>query len=413
MDVQIQKQIFRLCCLALLVTSMTFAIRAGILGQLGNDFGLTDLQLGWVNSMAFLGFPLATIFGGALYNAIGAKKLISLAFACHLLGLVLTITAGGFWGLLVSTFLIGFANGAVEAGCNPLISESYPKNKTTMLNRFHVWFPAGIVIGALFSNFMTQAGFGWQAQVAVIIIPTLAYGYLLINTAFPLFDKKQYSTLQNIKYLASPLFIFLAICMTLTATSELGTQQWIERILGSSGASPMLILALITGLMAIGRFYAGPLINKLNPIGVLFFSSILATIGIVLMSNVQGNMVYVAAVFFALGVTYFWPTMLGCVAEYLPQTGALGMSLIGGIGMFAVSLWNPVIGHWIDSARTQAQTLQLSVAEAELQAGQSVLSNLALFPTALIFCFAGLYFCYRGKNKNVQETTSKIEQFDS
>jgi len=413
MGEQEQKKIFRLCCLALLVTSMTFAIRAGILGQLGTDFGLSGLQLGWVNSMAFLGFPLATIFGGALYNAIGAKKLISLAFICHLLGLVLTITADGFIGLIISTFLIGFANGAVEAGCNPLITESYPKNKTTMLNRFHVWFPAGIVIGALISNFMTQASFSWQAQVSMILLPTFAYGYLLLKTAFPLFDKTKYSTLENIKFLASPLFIFLAVCMTLTATSELGTQQWIERILGSSGASPMLILALITGLMAIGRFYAGPLIKRLNPIGVLFVSSVFATVGIYLMSISQGYMVYIAAVFFALGVTYFWPTMLGCVAEYTPKTGALGMSLIGGIGMFAVSLWNPVIGHWIDAAKTQAQSLQLTDAQSELIAGQAVLANLALFPAVLIFAFAGLYFFYQRTIQNKQKIDAEVNPVNS
>ncbi|MFP3454104.1 MFS transporter, partial [Bacillus sp. SIMBA_154] len=107
-----QNLIFRLCCIALIVTSMTFAIRAGILVQLGEQFGLTSTQLGWVNAMAFLGFPIATMLGGIIYNAIGAKKLVALAFACHLLGLLLTISADGFWALLISTFLIGFANGS-------------------------------------------------------------------------------------------------------------------------------------------------------------------------------------------------------------------------------------------------------------------------------------------------------------
>ena len=234
---------------------MTFAIRAGILGQLGSEFGLTDTELGWVNAMAFLGFPVATMVGGIIYNAIGAKKLVALAFICHLLGLVLTITADGFWGLLVSTFLIGFANGAVEAGCNPLIAEMYPKNTTTMLNRFHVWFPGGIVIGALASNFMSGAGLNWQWQVALILVPTVIYGAMLIKAQFPRFDTRTHSTSSNIRHLFTPLYIFLIACMTFTATTEFGTQQWIERILGSSGASPMVVLALITGLMAVGRFF--------------------------------------------------------------------------------------------------------------------------------------------------------------
>jgi len=374
---------------------MTFAIRAGILTQLGADFGLSDSQLGWINAMAFLGFPIAVMAGGVIYNWIGAKKLLTVAFSCHLLGLFMTIVADGFWGLLLSTFLIGFANGAVEAGCNPLVADIYHTQKTTMLNRFHVWFPGGIVIGAILSKFMTDGGWSWQAQIAIMIIPTLAYGFLIFKEKFPNTQSIETSTRENIKGLASPLFLFMALCMTLTATAELGTQQWIERILGASGASPMLILALITGLMALGRFFAGSLIKRVDPVGILLGSSVLAFAGIYAMSMATGNLVYLAAVLFALGVTYFWPTMIGFVAENLPQTGALGMSLLGGAGMFAVSIWNPVIGAWIDSAREKALLAQATGAEADLIAGHAVLANLSLFPIALILCFSGLYIYMR------------------
>ncbi len=394
--------IFRLCCIALIVTSMTFAIRAGVLGQLGEQFGLTGTQLGWVNAMAFLGFPVATMLGGIIYNAIGAKKLVALAFICHLGGLILTIAADGFWGLLISTFLIGFANGSVEAGCNPLIAQMYPKNTTTMLNRFHVWFPGGIVIGALASNAMTSASFSWQWQVSLILVPTIIYGAMMLKAQFPQFDTQQNSTTSNLKHLLSPLYLFLIICMTLTAVTEFGTQQWIEQILGSSGASPMVILALITGLMALGRFFAGPIVHRFSPSGVLLGSAIFSTLGIFLMSQAQGNTIYLAAALFAVGVTYFWPTMIGCVAEYAPKTGALGMSLIGGAGMFAMSIWNPVIGHWIDNARTQAQTTSVSVEQVEVLAGQAVLQNLLVFPIVLIIVFIGLHL-FITKNKNVEK----------
>ena len=400
-------KLFNLCCIALTVTSMTFAIRAGILGQLGIDFGLTDTELGWVNAMAFLGFPVATMVGGAIYNAIGAKKIVALAFTCHLLGLVLTITAGGFWGLLISTFLIGFANGSVEAGCNPLIAETYPDNKTTMLNRFHVWFPGGIVIGALASTAMTSSGYNWQWQVGLIVIPTIIYGAMMLKAKFPEHDDKTHSTNSNLRNLFSPLYLFLVVCMTFTATAELGTQQWIERILGASGASPMLILAMITGLMAVGRYFAGPIVHKFNPTGVLLGSSIFATFGIFLMSQATGNMVYVAAIMFALGVTYFWPTMLGCVAEYTPKTGALGLSLIGGAGMFAVSIWNPVIGSWIDNARAQAAAQNLSPEQADLIAGQTVLGNLLMFPVVTVFAFAALYYFINKSGKFQKATTEE------
>lgn len=121
-----------------------------------------------------------------------------------------------------------------------------------------------------------------------------------------------------------------------------------------------------------------------------------------MMSQAQGSAIYFAAAMFAIGVTYFWPTMIGCVAEYTPKTGALGMSLIGGAGMFAMSLWNPVIGNWIDSAKTQAQTQNITPEQVEVVAGQAVLQNLLLFPVVLIVVFIGLHLFIR-KNKSVEQ----------
>lgn len=391
-------RLFNLSCIALIVTAMTLAIRAGILSQLGDQYGLSGTQLGWINAMAFLGFPLATMFGGVLYNALGARKLIWLAFICHLLGLVLTIYAESFWGLLVSTFLIGFANGSVEAGCNPIIADLYPEDKTTMLNKFHVWFPGGIVIGSLVSAAMTEMQLGWEPQIAIMIIPTLIYGAMLYGATFPPTDENITSTSTNMKNLISPIYIFLILCMTITATTELGTQQWITEILGASGAHPMLILAMITGIMAVGRYFAGPLVHKFNPTGVLLGSAIMTTIGIFLMSQVTGGMVYIAAIAFALGVTYFWPTMIGCVAEYTPKTGALGMSLAGGAGMFAVSMWNPVIGGWVDSAKAEALASGASPEAVAAVAGPAILSNLLVFPIVLIVAFAGFWLFMRKRN---------------
>jgi len=395
-----KSRLFNASCLALIVTAMTFAIRAGILTQLNTDFALNDTELGWVNSMAFLGFPLAMIVLGLLYNSLGPRKIMYIAFIGHLLGLVMTIFAGGFWTLLISTFFIGFANGAVEAACNPMVADMYPDNKTTMLNKFHVWFPGGIVIGALVSQFMTGAGMSWQMQIAVMLIPTIIYGFLIFGQKFPETQNLESDTGENIKaILTSPLFLFMIVCMTLTATSELGTQQWVERILGSAGAKPMLILAMVTGLMAVGRYFAGPVIHRLNPTGVLWISAVLATIGLVLMSQATGSMVYFAAIIFALGVMYFWPTMIGFVGEYMPKTGALGMSLMGGAGMFAVSIWNPIIGSWLDKEREASLALGLDQDAADLAAGQATLDNMAIFPAILILLFGLLYFYMKRRAK--------------
>ena len=100
-----KNKLFIAACISLIVTAMTFAIRAGILGQLGEDFEINNTQLGFVNAMAFWGFPVATIFGGFLYNLLGAKKLMTIAFFSHIVGLIMTIYAGGFATLLISSFL--------------------------------------------------------------------------------------------------------------------------------------------------------------------------------------------------------------------------------------------------------------------------------------------------------------------
>src|SRR5690606_7605342 len=314
-----------------------------ILTQLSIDFDPNNTQLGWINGMAFLGFPVAMMFGGLIYNYVGARTLLYLAFVCHVLGLILTITASGFWTLLISSFFIGFANGSVEAACNPLIADIYHTRKTAMLNKFHVWFPGGIVIGSLVSALMTKLGLGWQLQIAVMLIPAAIYGWMILGQQFPESANSETSTATNIKAIFTPLFIFMIVCMTMTSVSEFGAQQWVGRIFESSDVHPMMILALTAGFMALGRFFAGPLVHAFNPAGVLVMSAIVTTIGLVLLSQASGFMIYRSAAVFALGVTYFWPTMIGFTSEYMPKTGALGMSLMGGAGMFSVSMWNPVI----------------------------------------------------------------------
>ena len=401
MDNSISKnKLFIASCISLIVTAMTFAIRAGILTDLGVQFDLNDTQLGYINSLAFLGFPVATVFGGLLYNVLGARKLMIMAFVSHIIGLIMTIYAGGFVTLLVSSFFIGFANGSVEAACNPLIADMYTRNRTEMLNKFHVWFPGGIVIGAITSKVMSDFGLGWESQIAIMLIPTLIYGYLFFKEDFPESEHIETNTATNIQSLLNPLFLFIAGCMTLTAISEFGPQQWIERILGNSGVSPMLVLAMVTGIMALGRYFAGPIIHRLNPIGVLLMSAVLTTVAVYYMSVAEGSMIYFGAILFAFGVCYFWPTMIGFVSEYLPKTGALGMSLVGGVGMLSSSIWQPIIGSWLDNEKEIALSTGVAEDVAELIAGKAALGNMAYFPMALIFLFGFLFVMRKKLEKN-------------
>lgn len=388
-----RNRLFYGSCFALITTAFTFSIRAGILAQLGEEFTLSAEQLGFINSMWFLGFPISMILGGIFYNTVGPKLIMQIAFLTHTIGILMTIFADGYSGLLVSTLLIGFGNGCTEAACNPMIADSYSGvHMNKMMNRFHMWFPGGIVVGSLLSGGMTELGLSWEAQIWAMMIPTVIYAYLFFGQTFP---KPKFeaatSLLSNIKAMISPLYIFMFLTMALTAITEFGPQQWVGLIMSKSGAHPMLILALVTGLMAVARYFAGPIVKKFDQTGVLLGSAIFATIGVYLFSVSTGPMAYVAAIFFAIGVAYFWPLMVGVIAQRVPLSGAIGMSFIGGMGMFSTSIFQPIIGRWIDSSKVEMATKGLEGDALELAAGQATLLNMVSFPAVLVVLFTILY----------------------
>ncbi|GAA0878882.1 hypothetical protein GCM10009119_18500 [Algoriphagus jejuensis] len=390
--------LFNASCLALITTAFSFSIRAGILPQLGDSFGLSAEQLGFINSMWFLGFPISMILGGLFYHIIGPANIMRIAFVTHTLGILMTIFADGYTTLLISTLFIGFGNGCTEAACNPLIADMYSGvTLNKMLNRFHMWFPGGIVLGSLVSKFMTDGGFAWQTQVWVMMIPTIAYAVLFFGKTFPQPKVEGAASLgSNLKAMISPVFIFLFFAMALTAITEFGPQQWVGLIMGASGASPMLILALTTGVMAIGRFFAGPVVKALGQTGVLLGGAIFAALGIFMFSTVTGPMAYLAAFVFAIGVCYFWPVMIGAVAQRVPLSGALGMSIIGGVGMFSTAIFQPFIGSWIDTSTATHSAAGLTGSALELAAGQETLQKIMIFPGILIVLFIIFFIWQKG-----------------
>ncbi|MCF3107941.1 MFS transporter [Niabella sp. CC-SYL272] len=417
-------QLFVASCLALLVTSLSFGIRAGILNKLGVDFGLDKAELGTIAATAFWGFPLAVIIGGIVVDVIGMKRLLVVAFIFHLLGILLTIFSGKFgnpfWALFFSTLFIGIANGTVEAACNPLVTALYPENKTTKLNHFHLWFPGGIVLGTLIVYFFDKAALGWQVQVGVMLIPTLIYGFLFSKLQFPVTERVSsgVSTSEMYRSLGNPLFIFMLICMFGTAITELFTGQWIDVLLRNITDNALLVLTVSTGVMVIGRALAGPIVERLAPQGVLLMSAIVATIGLYLLGNTSGNMIFIGALIFGAGVCYFWPTMLGFVSEYLPKTGAIGLNLMGGAGMFAVSIYMMLMGGVYDrliaeklpagadlkayNAPEATQEMKIALAEANKAAGPEIINSTLVIPIVLIVAFIGLNIYTRNKNKQLQ-----------
>jgi predicted MFS family arabinose efflux permease len=403
------KRLFLASKIALIVTAMSFAIRGGAAGAWATQFNLTHEQVGWVNGAAFWGFTLAMMFGGPLCDALGMGRITAFAFVGHVGGILLTIFAWNFWSLYCGTLLFGIANGSVEAACNPLITTLFPNDKTTKLNHFHVWFPGGIMIGGILSYFMGKAGLGWKPQFATMLVPLAIYGILFMSQSFPKTERVQRGVSTGSMWAACfhPLFLLMVACMLMTATTELVPGQWIPDILTNAGVAGILVLAMINGIMAVGRQCAGTFVHRISPIGMLLCSTVLSALGLYAMSHASGGMLFAAAAVFALGVCFFWPTMLGYTNERFPNTGALGLSIMGGAGMLCVNFMLAVAGNNIDKGvalRIPAGQTKESLAAAadgtdlhsiwmniQGAAGLHTLGRIAVLPVILFVVFLALY----------------------
>ena len=406
--------LFNASCVALVVTALAFATRGSFVEIWVKEFNLTYTQVGWIVGTAFWGFTLAMVFGGPLVDIIGIGRIIAIAFTCHVIGIVMTIFATGFWPLFISTLFIGIANGSVEAACNPLITSMYTEEKTRRLNRFHAWFPTGIVIGGLMVYIFNKLGIiNWRVSMGAMLIPTLWYGIWFLNKEFPQTERvvSGFTYKQMLKACVSPLFIFIACCMMLTAATELGTNQWIAALMSNVTTSPILLLVWISGIMALARQFGGTLIHNMKSTVVLLTSALLAFIGLVLLGYTSGIMVFVASAIFALGVAFFWPSMLGFASENIPQSGALGLAIMGGIGFLGGAIAQPAMGDIFDAQTIRAipvgQTLEAlksalpgtaeasQWAQTQLTAGANTLLYVSIVPAVLILAFSYLYIYKR------------------
>jgi fucose permease len=392
--------LFNASCVALIVTALAFATRGSFVEIWVKEFNLTHTQVGWIVGTAFWGFTLAMVFGGPLVDIIGIGRIIAIAFACHVIGIIMTIFATGFWTLFVSTLFVGVANGSVEAACNPLITSMYTEEKTRRLNRFHAWFPTGIVIGGLMVYLFSKWGISnWRYSMGAMLIPTLGYGLWFLNKKFPETERvvTGFTYKQMMRACVSPLFIFIACCMLLTAATELGTNQWIAALMSNVTTSPILLLVWISGIMALTRQFGGTLIHNMKSTVVLLTSACLAFLGLVMFGLTSGTMIFAAAAIFALGVAFFWPSMLGFASENIPQSGALGLAIMGGIGFLGGAIAQPALGAIFDVQTKIAMTSESSLKQAQLAAGAHTLLYMAVVPAVLILAFTWLYI-YKRKN---------------
>lgn len=370
------RRLFVASCIALITSAFSFMIRQDISDPLAADFSLTKQEIGGVMGAAFLGMAVAMLAIAPLCDFLGMGRVLTLAWLCHLTGILGTIFAPkppavssdlSYWILYASTFLVGSGNGLVEIAINPLAATLFPKQKTHYLNILHAWWPGGLIMSGLLAIFVVNpalgltgkdvapdaASFGWKVKMSLLLVPLGIYGVMCLGQKFPVTERVQanVSTSEMFMEAFRPLFILWAFCMLLTASTELGPNQWQESVLTrTAGVSGTLVFVYTSGLMFIMRFFAGPLAHRFSPIGMMTGSALFSALGLYWLSAVNTPvMAFAAATIFGVGIAYFWPTMLGVTAERFPKGGALLLGLMGSFGNLAISQALPMMGAIYDS----------------------------------------------------------------
>ncbi len=349
-----RKRLFIGSCMALIATAVAFATIGAIMLALKREFILTNAEVGYIGGAALWGFAVSQVIFAPLCDTLGMRYLLRLAFVGHAAGVIIMIMSTGFWGLFIGALIIALGNGLVEAACNPLVATLFPDDKTVKLNQFHVWFPGGIVIGGVAAYLLDLVGIGtWEIKLALILIPTAVYAYLMLGQKFPPTENVQAGVSMKQMFKATfttPFMLLLLFCMAITASTELGPNRWVPAVLEAGGMPGILVLVWISGLMAVLRYKAGVVVHRISPTGILFVSAIVSAVGLLWLSYAESlGVAFVAATIFAVGICYFWPTMLGVVSERVPRSGALGLGLMGAIGMGIVGIFTaPQMGAVAD-----------------------------------------------------------------
>ncbi|MXZ18078.1 MAG: MFS transporter [Rhodothermaceae bacterium] len=339
-------------CLALLTTAFAFTVISGIAFSVKSEFVLTNAQLGVFTGVFFIGFTISQAIFSPLCDIIGMRWIVRGAFVTHVAGAILIMTAPSYVPAVAGSLCAGLGAGLVEAGCNPLVAALYPDNKTSKLNHFHMWFPYGNLIAAILLTLVfAQLGGGWRAQPLLILIPALGYGLMMFTAPFPQTEGVQagVSVGQSFKALFAPIMLIMLPMMLLTASMELPPSSWVPPVLQAGGIDGLLVFGFVFGIMGTLRLLAGPVVRVLTPTGILFGGAVLATLGLYLFSMAESTlMAFLTAAIWAIGIAYFWPTMLGYVSERNPKSGALGLGVMGAVGMLASFLVTPWLGSVAD-----------------------------------------------------------------
>ncbi|WP_299464197.1 MFS transporter [uncultured Gimesia sp.] len=359
--------------MTLIAAGVGFAIRGGILADWGAQYGFTKFDLGTITGGGLVGFGIVILLASLITDHIGYKPILLLAFILHVLSALITFAAtpifhamgkdATYWCLYVGMFMFAVANGLCEAVINPLVATLYPTKKTHYLNILHAGWPGGLIVGgivaAIYANLKASVpGLRWEYPMAVFLIPTLIYGFIVIKQKFPLSEAKSagVSFGQMLMTFASPLLICLLFLQACVGYVELGTDSWIASITDSILVGQGLYLFIYASMiMFVLRFFAGPIVERINPLGLLCVSACFGALGLFMIGSFkEATLVWIAVTVYGLGKTFLWPTMLGVVGERFPKGGAITMGAMGGIGMLSAGLLGgPGIGYNQDYFATQ------------------------------------------------------------
>ncbi|WP_444941801.1 MFS transporter [Microbulbifer sp. ZKSA004] len=425
----LHRNVFLVGNLSIFMIGLGFAVRASIAGNLQSDIydhinlANSTAMVGEALGFTFTGFALTLLFGSALVDLVGIKRMLMLSSIGYVLGSLLIIAASlvtpgeGVENLVLAGLLLtGLGWGAVEAASNPMVAAVDPENKTQRLNVLHAWWPAGIVVGGLLGLAISALELPWQLNLIVLALPAVVMAWLVSRTEFPVTERVS----SGISYgemfkevFRQPMFILLWVCMWLTAASELAPMQWVDltlsRVVGMKG---ILLLVYVSMVMFVMRHFAGHLARLLSPAGLLWLSSLLAAIGLYSLGMARTPVTaFLAATVWAIGVCYMWPTMLATVSERFVRGGALFLGLLGFAGGMSIQFVLPKLGEIFDNAKIEAaggleafekltgDELDAVLATASIESFQS----LAVVPLILLPIFAFIWFWDR------RQAASKVQ----
>jgi MFS family permease len=357
-----KKRLFVGSFIALVVTSFGFIIRAFVLSEWGREFSLSQEDLGWIAGAGLFPFAITIILFSLVIDRIGYDTSIRIAFVGHVLSAIVTVSAGyvgdPFWVLFAGTVILALANGIVEAVINPVTATIYPKEKTRYLNILHAGWPGGLVLAGIL--IITMGDIGWRWKVGLVLLPTMVYGAMLLTQKWPINERVAAGVPYRdmLREFGRPMFIILMLIMIPLAITELGTDSWITALMENvlTNVHPGWVLVYTSAIMFVLRFFAGPIVHRINPLGLLAVSALIACIGLIWLSaaGTAAVAVFLAATCYGVGKTFFWPTTLGVVSEQFPRGGALTLNTIAGVGMLAAGLLGaPILGSIQDKVIDQ------------------------------------------------------------